>query len=224
MKFNKVLVIATHYDDETFGCGGTIKKLIELKKEVYLLVISDPAGYVSDKKKLKIRYDEIKKIKTFYKFKKVFDFGYPASKIYKVDKSEFVKKVTNVLKEIKPDTIILNFYNDAHSDHRIVFDNMRFMMKPFRYNFVKNILMMEILSETDQGLNIINENFKPNLFIDITKQIKKKIKAVKIFNSQLSKSPFPRNPDLLLSLAKLRGAQSNYRFAEAFMIIRQSID
>lgn len=224
MNFNKILIISTHYDDETFGCGGTIKKFIKAGKQVYLLTISDPSGYVFDKRKLKVRYDEIKKIKSFYKFKKTYDLNYPASKIYEINKSEFFYKVKLILDKIKPDTIFLNFYNDAHSDHRIVFDNLRFMMKPFRFKYIKNILMMEIISETDQGYSLIKDSFKPNFFIDISKQIKDKIKAVKIFKSQLSKSPFPRNPEIVLSLAKIRGSQSNYDYAEAFMVLKMSVD
>ena len=83
---------------------------------------------------------------------------------------------------------------------------------------------MEIISETDQGYSLIKDSFKPNFFIDISKQIKDKIKAVKIFKSQLSKSPFPRNPEIVLSLAKIRGSQSNYDYAEAFMVLKMSVD
>ena len=63
MKINRALVIAPHYDDETIGCGGTIQKLLKEKKEVFILVLSDPSGYVNNKKDLNIRYKEISKIK-----------------------------------------------------------------------------------------------------------------------------------------------------------------
>ncbi len=224
MKINKALVIATHYDDETIGCGGTIQKLISEKKEVYCLVLSDPSGYVRDKKKLKIRYQEIKKIKQFYKFKKIFELKYPASKLYKIDKLKFIDEVGQILSKIKPDTIFLNHFNDSHSDHRVVFDNLRFFMKSFRYSYIKNILMMEIISETDQGLGIINQNFKPNIFINIEKFIKHKITATNIYKSQLGLPPFARSIENIKALAIRRGAQSGYKFAEAFMLLKQNID
>jgi N-acetylglucosamine malate deacetylase 1 len=36
----RVLVIAPHADDETYGCGGTIAKIKSLGGEVYVLVVS----------------------------------------------------------------------------------------------------------------------------------------------------------------------------------------
>jgi len=224
MKLNKVLIVATHYDDETYGCGGTIQKLKNLGKKVYLLVISDPSGYVFNKKKLSTRYSEIKKIKNFYKFNKIFELNYPASQLYKIDKTKFINDTKKLINLIKPDTIILNHYNDAHSDHREVFENMRYLMKPFRFNFIKNIFLMETLSETDQGLVLVTDTFKPNLYVDISNFIKLKIKAVKIYKSQILHSPSSRNIDTVRSLSRLRGGQSGYKFAEAFQILRGSLD
>ncbi len=224
MKIEKALVIATHYDDETIGCGGTIQKLLKEKKQVYFLILSDPSGYVLNKKELSKRYKEIFKIKGFYKNKNFFELNYPASKIYKIDKSKFIKDVSEILDKIKPDTVFLNHYNDTHSDHRVVFDNLRFLMKSFRYTYIKNILMMEIISETDQGLSIINQTFKPNIFINIEKYFNLKIKASMIYKSQIGNPPFPRSIENIKALATLRGAQSGYKYAEAFMLIKSKID
>ena len=37
---NKILVIGAHADDMEIGCGGTVHKLIQQGKEVYLLTLS----------------------------------------------------------------------------------------------------------------------------------------------------------------------------------------
>ena len=110
--------------------------------------------------------------------------------------------MSNILNNVKPDTIFLNHFNDSHSDHRVIFDNLRFFMKSFRYKYIKkNILMMEIISETDQGLSIINQTFKPNIFINIEKYFNLKIKASKIYKLQIGNPPFPRSIENIKSLS-----------------------
>jgi len=39
--FNKILVIAAHPDDEVLGVGGTISRLVQLKKQVDVLIFTD---------------------------------------------------------------------------------------------------------------------------------------------------------------------------------------
>ncbi len=144
--------------------------------------------------------------------------------MYKIDKTRFINDTKKIISRIKPDTIIMNHYNDAHSDHREVFQNMRYLMKPFRYNYIKNIFLMETPSETDQGLILVKDTFKPSLFVDISKFIDLKIKALKIYKSQILNSPSSRNVETIRSLSRIRGGQSGYKFAEAFQILRVSID
>ena len=78
--------------------------------------------------------------------------------------------------------------------------------------------MYETLSETN--LNFLSDRkFNPNYFIDISKNIKKKINAMKIYKSEISTHPFPRSEESIYSLAKLRGSQVNLNLAEAFELV-----
>ena len=78
---------------------------------------------------------------------------------------------------------------------------------------------MEILSETEQGFQ--REKFDPNLFIDITDELEDKIKAMKIYDTEIEKVPFPRSLENIKALAAVRGGSCQRRYAEAFCIVRQ---
>ena len=50
--------------------------------------------------------------------------------------------------------------------------------------------MYETISETN--LNFYTSSFKPNYYVDISNELKEKIKIAKIFKNEIKKHPFPR--------------------------------
>ena len=63
--------------------------------------------------------------------------------------------------------------------------------------------------------NSIESTLKPNYFVPI--DIDRKIDAYRLMSSQVRSF---RSPEILRSMAFLRGKQSNNEYAEAFQIIR----
>ena len=55
----------------------------------------------------------------------------------------------------------------------------------------------------------------------LSKQIEKKLSCIAIYKSEISDHPFPRSSESIKSLAKLRGSESGFPYAEAFLIIKQ---
>ena len=66
-----------------------------------------------------------------------------------------------------------------------------------------------------------SDQFIPNHFEDISKQINKKIKAIDIYKSEFKKFPFPRSKEALISLAKFRGTMIGAAAAESFQLLNQ---
>ena len=81
--------------------------------------------------------------------------------------------------------------------------------------------MMETLSETEFAPNLINNSFCPNVFIDIAKYIDKKIEIMNIYQSEISKHPFPRSKKNIKALATYRGASCGSEYAESFMLLKE---
>ena len=64
------------------------------------------------------------------------------------------------------------------------------------------------------------KNFHPNYFVDISKFIKKKINALKIYKSEIRKYPHSRSLKNVRALAQVRGTSCGRNYAEAFVVSR----
>ena len=217
----KLLFVASHPDDETLGCGGTILRHKSLGDRIYWLIVTnifEKDGF--PKPKVAQRQKEINKVSEMYGFEKIFKLDYPTARLDKYPILEIIQKIGKVIKEIKPDIIYLPNANDTHTDHQITSKAVTACTKPFRYSFLKKVLMYECISETEFAMQTQKNVFIPNTFVDISKFMDKKIQIMKIYKSELKKHPFPRSEKNIKALATFRGATMGSKYAEAFMLVR----
>lgn len=215
----KLMVVSPHPDDETLGAGGMLLKYKDFGNDIFWLNITNMQvkyGYAEDI--VKKRNEQIKKINEKYRFNDFYDLSLRPSCLEKYDSSEIINKISDIFKGVQPDMVILPNRTDAHSDHKTTFDWCYACTKIFRYPFVKNILTMEILSETDFGL--LDNYFIPNYFVDISNYFLIKEEILNIYESEVSQHPFPRSSEGIEALAKLRGIAAGVKYAEAFKVIK----
>jgi LmbE family N-acetylglucosaminyl deacetylase len=220
----KILFVAPHADDETLGCGGTILKYADSGYEVHWLLVtgmSEDTGFSN--KQIAIRKEEIDKVKSLYNFNSVHQLGFPPAALETISKGSLIGAISAVVTDIQPDEVFTVYRNDAHSDHEIVYDAVMSATKSFRYPFIKRVLAYETISETDFGMKPEDGGFRPNVFINIEKYLDKKLDILEVFESEVGEFPFPRSRKALESLAYVRGAQSNTKAAEAFVLIKEII-
>ena len=219
---NKVLVVATHPDDETLGCGGTLLKHKANGDEIHWLIATDikeSEGF--DKSLIKKRESEINAIEKLFNFNSVNKLGLSTTKVDEYSMSGLISKISSVVNRVKPNIIYLPFKGDVHSDHKYIFDAAYSCTKSFRYPFIKKIYMIETLSETELSLSTKEHSFIPNLFIDISEYMDKKIELMKIYASDMGEHPFPRSERNIKALATYRGAIANCEYAESFMLVKE---
>jgi LmbE family N-acetylglucosaminyl deacetylase len=214
---NKVLVIAVHPDDETLGCGGTLLKHKANGDEIHWLVSTEmkESEYTSQ------RNIEIKKVEEIYSFDSVHKLGLPTTKVDEYSAIELIEKISSVINKVKPNIVYLPFKGDVHSDHKCIFNAAYSCTKTFRYPFIKKIYMMEVLSETEFSLSVKEDSFVPNVFVDISEYMDKKIELMNIYESEIGKHPFPRSERNIRALATYRGATAGCDYAESFMLLKE---
>lgn len=113
----RMLVFAGHPDDEIISCGGTILKYQALGSEVFVVVAtSGLGGYAKSEQKKEIenqRKQELELIRTTLKCK-IIELGYNDLEV----NSKLISEVTHLIREIKPQVILIPHYSDFHRVHR----------------------------------------------------------------------------------------------------------
>lgn len=214
---NKILVIAPHPDDEVLGCGGTIAKFSKIN-EVFLCVVTKAYSPEWSRRFIRNRQQEIEKVNKILSIKKTFFLDFPTVKLNTIPQKEINEAISKIIKEVKPDTIFIPHKGDVNSDHRIVFESSLVAVRPNKQK-INKVLSYETLSSTEWGQAI--DTFIPNIYVDISKTFDKKIKAMKVYKSELKKAPHPRSLEIIEALAKKRGSEIQAKYAEAFMLIRE---
>ena len=92
--------------------------------------------------------------------------------------------------------------------------------RPTKNQTVKSILFFEILSSSEWNISIKNKSFKPNYFVDISKSIKFKLKALRHYKREMRTWPHPRSIEGVKLLSKTRGSSVGLSNAEAFILGR----
>ena len=218
-KKNNILIVAAHPDDEILGCGGTILKL-KNNFNIYTLFMTDGvSSRQKNSKESKFRKNCAIKLFKKLKLEKPIFFNFPDNKMDSVPLLNIVKKIEKYLFKIKPLEVFTHFENCLNVDHRITFEATITACRPLAKSNVTKILSFEIPSSTDWAL-YRNKNFQPNYFINIEKQLSKKIDALKYYKKELRNDPHSRSINSIKALAKYRGSNSGLKFAEAFYLNR----
>lgn len=216
----KLLIVSPHPDDETLGAGGTLLKMKKKGHQIFWLNITDiSADFGWDVRRIEHRKEQIEEVKEFYQFDGFYNLAFPPTKLKGFDEGEIICAIKRVYDEVKPDWLIIPGQYDAHSDHHVVYNCCMAAAKTFRATYIKRITTMEIASETDYGFQ--KEKFEPNLFIDITEEMEGKMEAMKIYDTEIEKNPFPRSLENIRAHAMVWGGHCISTYAEAFCIMKQ---
>lgn len=211
---NSAIVISPHPDDESIGAGGYLLKLHSKGCRIHWLNITDMSDkYGYSQAQVAVRSKQIETVKNKYGFISFFNLSLEPAGLDKVDKAYLIGSIKNILEKVQPELVILPYKYDVHSDHGVVFDAAYACVKSFRAPYVKKIICMEVLSETDQAIESVA--FAPNMYVDITEFMEKKLEILQNYVEEVKEVPFPRNIDAIRGLASYRGATAYCRYAEA---------
>ncbi len=176
-KKQQILVIAAHPDDE-IACAGTLMKMRDCGFEINELVLTGggEGGNVAGRENEMRKAGELLGIKEMFFFEQE-DLGLTYSK-------ELMMRVVAVIREVKPEVVILMHKEDFHPDHRAAFaigiEAVKFAATGVRVELgekhrTKVVMMMG-------GMWPI----RPHLMVDVTKYKDKKMQMFALHESQVN--------------------------------------
>ncbi len=206
----RVIVLAPHPDDETFGMGGTLRLLSSMGKKVKVVVLT--GGEKADGKTTDSReYSSVRKREALKAFKvlgvKDYEFlGFPDREISSNIK-EVMEALNAMISEFDPDVIYSPSIIELNPDHRATAE--------ISMHFARKV----------EGLRCIfyeiTTPMRPNILIDVTRTFKYKKRAMKCYKSQLKLTDY-------IGLMQAIGVYRTFtlgkgvRFAEAFWEMRDA--
>lgn len=213
------LIVVAHPDDEVLGAGATIHKLINNGNKVAVAIMS---GHAAARANLSDTLaDDESNAMLVLGVKKVFHANFPNIKMNTVPHLELVQFIEQCIIDWQADAIFTHHPSDVNIDHqetsKAAIAACRLFQRTTGVPQLRLFAYMEVPSSTEWSLNVAENRFQPNLFIEVGKKgVSKKIEALSAYSGVMRSYPHPRSIEAIEGLATLRGAQAGCDYAEAF--------
>ena len=207
---SKVLVVSSHSDDETLGCGGTIAKHVVQGDEVYCLVMA--GNYRSPD--IEAHFRKATSILGVSRYRLL---GLPDMELEKYTMRQLSEYIEEYVKEIGvPDIVYTHCENDLSQDHKLTYLATLTALrpvwgKPFSvYSF-----------ESPSSMEWSGHSFNAKMFVDVKGFMDKKVKALNCYITEAKPFPHPRSKESLMARAVYWGSYCGLEYAEAFEVVRE---
>jgi LmbE family N-acetylglucosaminyl deacetylase len=221
--FGVTVVLAPHPDDETLGCGATLLRLRQETSStlhwILMTRMSEAAGY--DAGAIAARDREIEAVSKRYGFTERVQLPFGAATLDSEPTAALVQAMAGAFDRLKPETLLMPFPADAHSDHARTFKIGSACAKWFRRTHLRRIMCYEVVSETGFNLDPTRAAFEPNCYVKVPADlIEQKIAIMANYATEMAPYPFPRSAEAIRALSQVRGSECGAPAAEAFVLVR----
>jgi N-acetylglucosamine malate deacetylase 1 len=219
-----VLILAPHADDEVLGMGGTIARLTDAGTEVVLAVLTghgeEPHPLWTRDKWDRVR-GECREACARLGIASLQFRELPAACLDTIPMWRINETVSELVRSVQPTTLYVPFAFDLHKDHHAIAYAAAVATRAYiqQARSIQRILAYETLSETHLGYPYMAPAFQPNVFVDISATLDRKLDAMRAYASQIQNDNLPRSIQAIRSLAHLRGVHMGTAAAEAFYLL-----
>jgi LmbE family N-acetylglucosaminyl deacetylase len=221
---NRVLTFFAHPDDETLAAGATISKLRRVGIDVHVAI---PATGIHSRRNTQnegLRNSDLERLREDCK-NAMNVLGVPPDNIYlgtfpdnEMDKQsllELIHWLEEVINRVNPDVLFTHHRYCTNIDHQYCHE-AAVVATRLSVNSHITLICSEVPSSTGYLKPV---QWEPNYYIEVLEQdVEHKIQAMETYKGEARQDPHPRSREVLKALAKVRGSESGFLFAESFMI------
>tara|TARA_R110000824_G_scaffold163711_1_gene339460 strand:- start:644 stop:1342 length:699 start_codon:yes stop_codon:yes gene_type:complete len=215
---NKVLVVVAHQDDETIGCGGTIKKWSDSGSDVHVVFVTNGSTGVSQEGKTfnekniePTRMQEAKAAAGILGVKSVSTLDVDCQCVS--NSQELFHRIVSEIRKVKPNIVITHHHDDKHRDHK----NVSTIVKEACWKANENIHKeLGAPHEIDDlwAAEVVDVLPEVDFVVDISETYEYKVEAMNIYLSQ--HNVVAGIFDNISGLSKIRGYSIGKKRGEAF--------
>ena len=218
----KVLAVGCHPDDLELSCGGTLARMAKEGYEVYTChVCNGNMGHavIMPPELGPMREKEAERAGEVLGVKKVYNVDVGDCMVY-AENIDVRREMVRIIREVNPDFIITHGPDDYMNDH------LQVSQLVFETSFTATVgHMFPEYPVSDKVVpiyymdNLAGTNFVPEMYVDVTDYIDKKLRAVECHESQIV---WMREHDkidfieFVRSCTRGRGLQCGVMYAEGF--------
>ena len=218
-----ILAFGAHPDDIEFGCGGTVRKLIEKGwSAVHVCVTSGEAGSSTiDRATLAAtREQEARRAAEVLGAERVH-FLRAADGLTQYSRDHKIA-VINLIREVRPEILFVHASSDQFPDHKLIHELVMSAVAGAAGPWYQESIGKPHLASTILGYEVWHPLNTFQLSVDITTTVERKLAALRCHQSQIESTHYD---EAALGLARYRGVKSFSRsHAEVFEVLRTSIN
>jgi LmbE family N-acetylglucosaminyl deacetylase len=217
-----ILAFGAHPDDIEFGCGGTVRKLIEKGwSAVHVCVTSGEAGsstidratLAATREQEALRAAEVLGAERVH-FLRAADGLTQYSRDHKI-------AVINLIREVRPEILFVHASSDQFPDHKLIHELVMSAVAGAAGPWYQESIGEPHLPGTILGYEVWHPLNIYQLSVDITTTVERKLAALRCHRSQIEATHYD---EASLGLARYRGVMSfSSTHAEVFEVLRTSL-
>jgi LmbE family N-acetylglucosaminyl deacetylase len=216
-----VLVIAAHPDDEVLGLGGTVARHGLLGDRVIVGLIADVGKVRYEQETIDLVREYTRKSATILGIESLHFGGFPDQALELLPLIEITQWIESLIADTQPEVIYTHHKGDINNDHLLVHKATLTATRPYNAASVKRILTFETPSASEWSGPYPENLFAPNVFVDITATLERKLEAMAAYHTETRAFPHPRSLESLQARAAFWGSQIGVQAAEPFFMVRE---